>query len=514
MTIVPRWEWRTFGATFGPAEERLARTAPERVEETDEVYLLSRRSDASVKVRDGLVDVKHLVQVDEAGLEQWMPVLKAPFPLSAAETALVLGALGVSTGATERAASVDALAGASPDLLAVEVHKRREHHRVGGCMAELTGMRSATGSRRTIAVESEDPALVTAAVRDLGLCSRRVVCVARGLKALVGFGAQRYAVVDVGTNSVKFHVGERSADGEWRTLVDRAAVTRLGEGLDRTGRLSAEAIERTAAAIALMADEAERDHADAVVAVGTAGLRLAPNAAEFVAAVRNRCGLRVEVISGEEEGRLAYLAARAGLGATRGPVVVFDTGGGSTQFTFGDRDRVDERFSLNVGAVRLTERYGLDGVVSEPALAAALDAIAVELAPLDGRPAPDALVGMGGAVTNLAAVALGLETYDPDVVHGTVLDREEIDGQIERYRTRTAAERRRIVGLQPNRAEVILAGACVVRTVLAALGRDALTVCDRGLRHGLLLERFGAPPPSSPTPPRRSAVAATAGRNR
>lgn len=514
MTIVPRWEWRTFGASFGAAEERLAGETPERVAESDEVYLLSRRSDASVKVRDGLVDVKRLVAVDDAGLEQWLPVMKVPFPLSAADVAAVLQALGVFTRATERAATVDDLAGASPHLLAVAVHKRREHHRIGGCMAELTDIRTAKASRRTIAVESQDELLVTAAVRDLGLSSRRVVCMARGLKALVGFGSKRYAVVDVGTNSVKFHVGEQSADGEWRTVVDRAEVTRLGEGLDRTGRLGAEAIERTAAAIALMASEAEREDADAVAAVGTAGLRLAPNAAAFIDAVREGSGLRVEVISGEEEARLAYLAARAGRGPARGPVVVFDTGGGSTQFTFGDGERVEERFSLNVGAVRLTERYGLDGVVSESALAAALDAIAAELAPLDGRPVPDAIVGMGGAVTNLAAVARGLRIYNPDVVHGTVLGREEIDGQIERYRTRTAAERRRIAGLQPNRAEVILAGACVVRSVLDALRRDALTVCDRGLRHGLLVERFGARPPVPPALPHAPAAATMAGGDR
>jgi exopolyphosphatase/guanosine-5'-triphosphate,3'-diphosphate pyrophosphatase len=98
---------------------------------------------------------------------------------------------------------------------------------------------------------------------------------------------------------------------------------------------------------------------------------------------------------------------------------------------------------------------------------------------------------MGGAVTNLAAVKHGLATYDPDVVQGTVLDLVEIDRQIELYRTRTADERREIIGLQPKRAEVVLAGACIVRTVMTKLGSDSLTVSDRGLRHGLLVERFG-----------------------
>ena len=152
---------------------------------------------------------------------------------------------------------------------------------------------------------------------------------------------------------------------------------------------------------------------------------------------------------------------------------------------------MDEQFSVNVGAVRLSEGYELARAVDEEALRAALDGISAELADLDDRPTPDSLVGMGGTVTNLAAVRLGLETYDPDTVQGTVLDREEIDRQIELYRMRGADERGEIVGLQPKRAEVILAGACIVRTVLDKLGRDSLTVCDRGLRHGLLAERFG-----------------------
>jgi exopolyphosphatase/guanosine-5'-triphosphate,3'-diphosphate pyrophosphatase len=98
---------------------------------------------------------------------------------------------------------------------------------------------------------------------------------------------------------------------------------------------------------------------------------------------------------------------------------------------------------------------------------------------------------MGGTVTNLAAVKHGLAAYDPDVVHGTVLDREEVERQMELYRTRSADERREIAGLQPKRAEVILGGACITRTVMDKLGRDWLTVSDRGLRHGLLVERFG-----------------------
>jgi exopolyphosphatase/guanosine-5'-triphosphate,3'-diphosphate pyrophosphatase len=359
---------------------------------------------------------------------------------------------------------------------------------VGGAMAELSELSTDRGVLRTIAVESEDPALVTAAVRELGLELRPNVNVPQGLKKLVGLG--RFAVVDVGTNSVKFVIGERLADGEWRTVVDRAEVTRLGEGLDRTGDLNEQPIGRTVDAIADMAEEAARQAVVTTAAVGTAGLRMARNSNAFVDAVRERTGIRVEIISGDEEARLAYLAVTSELQLGDGSLVLFDTGGGSSQFTFGHGEQVEERFSVDVGAVRFTERFGLDGVVSDT-LREALAAIAADLDRLDGRETPDVLVGIGGAVTNLAAVEHELETYDPNVVRGTVLDRSEVDRQIELYRTRSADERREIPGLQPKRAEVILAGACVVRTVLEKLGRDSLTVSDRGLRHGLLRERFG-----------------------
>jgi exopolyphosphatase / guanosine-5'-triphosphate,3'-diphosphate pyrophosphatase len=439
------------------------------------------------------MDMKQLQRVNEDGLEQWKPVVKEAFPLAAADVETVLRDLGAASELERDEYSLDQLLGElvdpSPGLLAIEVHKRRNHVTVGGAMAELSELRTDRGALRTIAVESEEPALVTAAVRGLGFEPRHNVCVPRGLKELVRFG--RFTVIDVGTNSVKFVLGERGKDGEWRTVVDRAEVTRLGEGLDRTGELNEEPIRRTVEAIADMAEEAERNAVAAVAAVGTAGVRMARNGEAFVEAVLERTGIQVEIISGDEEGRLAYVAATEGLQLGDGSLVVCDTGGGSSQFTFGRGREVEERFSVNVGAVRFTEQFGLDGVLPAERLAEALNAIALDLERLDGRPTPDVFVGIGGAVTNLAAVKHGLATYDPDVVRGTVLDRSEIDRQIEVYRTRTADERREIVGLQPKRAEVILAGACIVRTVLEKLGSESLTVSDRGLRHGLLEERFG-----------------------
>jgi exopolyphosphatase/guanosine-5'-triphosphate,3'-diphosphate pyrophosphatase len=121
----------------------------------------------------------------------------------------------------------------------------------------------------------------------------------------------------------------------------------------------------------------------------------------------------------------------------------------------------------------------------------AMAAIATDLSRIDGHRAPDTLVAMGGATTNIAAVKHQMARYDATVVQGTVLDRAEIDRQIELYRSRDAAGRRSVVGLQPKRADVILAGACIIRTVMEKLGKQELTVSDRGLRHGVLAERFG-----------------------
>ena len=302
----------------------------------------------------------------------------------------------------------------------------------------------------------------------------------------------RFAVIDVGTNSVKFHVAEKRADGTLNVCLDRAEVTRLGEGLEAAGgEFTPAAMERTAAAITEMSAEADRLAASAVAAVGTMGVRTARNSDAFVAEVKRRCGVQIEVISGVEEGRLAYLAVKSGLGLADGSMVIFDSGGGSTQFTLGRGNAVAEQFSLNVGAVRFTEKFGLASVVAPGDLPRALAALAGELARIDRVAQPDVLVGMGGAVTNMTAVMLGLARYDPDAIQGSTLTQTEVERQIALYGSRSTEARRQIVGLQPKRAEVILAGACIVKTVMDKLRRDSLSVSDRGLRHGLLLDRFG-----------------------
>jgi exopolyphosphatase/guanosine-5'-triphosphate,3'-diphosphate pyrophosphatase len=170
---------------------------------------------------------------------------------------------------------------------------------------------------------------------------------------------------------------------------------------------------------------------------------------------------------------------------------VFDSGGGSSQFTFGQGERVNDRFSVPVGSARYTEAFALDRAAAPNVVADARGAITADLQRLRGRPMPERLVGMGGAATNMAAVMLRLDPYDSDRVQGVTLPAYEVERQTERYRSTDADGRRAIPGLQPDRAELILAGACIVRSVMELLGVGELTVSDRGIRHGVFLDRFG-----------------------
>jgi exopolyphosphatase/guanosine-5'-triphosphate,3'-diphosphate pyrophosphatase len=493
--IVPRWEWRTFGSSFGRADDALAALVSGVAEESDELYLLSKMG-ANVKVRDGSMDIKLLREVDARGLERWEPVMKHGFPLAAEDVRQVLEALGVPPVPLTRSAYaldqlLDELVRPSGAVREAALHKRRTRFTVGGCAGERTEVIVEGRSTRSVAIESVDANAVVEAVQDIDLESYVNTSYPRGLTALLGDVPPRYAVIDMGTNSVKFHVGERAPEASWRPIADRAEMTRLGERLHETGEISEAAVARTADAVAGMVDEARRLGVRAIAAVATAGMRLARNSDDVVRAIRERTGLAVEVISGDEEGKLAYLAVRTGLGEIDAPLVVFDTGGGSSQFTFGEGPKVRERFSVDVGAVRLTERFGLDREVSFDVLQQALAAVSTDLSRLDDRAPPTILVGMGGAVTNMTAVMLQLDTYDADQVQGATLDLAEVDRQIEVYRSRDADARRAIVGLQPKRAEVILAGACIVRSVMVKLGMTQLTVSDRGVRHGVLVDRFG-----------------------
>ncbi len=303
---------------------------------------------------------------------------------------------------------------------------------------------------------------------------------------------KRYGVIDIGTTSTKLHIAEKSEDGAWRDIVDRAEITLLGEGLHATGEIQPAAIHRTMSAIAGMVEESATLQVQDLVAVGTMAFRTATNSGEFVRRVAVECGLSIRVLSGDEESRLSYLGAISGIPLAIGPMTVFDVGGGSTEFIRGRDTTILEHFSMNVGAMRFTETFALQNAVTPERLREILDTIAADLRKLELFPSPHTLVGIGGTVTTLASVRRGIETYDRDAIHGSRIEGVELDRQIELYRSRSIEERRSIPGLQPGRAGVILGGACIVRSILSTLRADGLTVSDRGQRHGVLVDSFAS----------------------
>ena len=300
---------------------------------------------------------------------------------------------------------------------------------------------------------------------------------------------KRVAIIDIGTNSIKFFVGERMEDGTIKTIVDKNDIAQLGEGLRETGVICPEALERNAQSVAAFAKEAIENGAEKIVSVGTMALRTAKNSADFVARVKELCGVEVQVIPGEEEARLSYLAVLSGLPLEEGgELVIFDTGGGSTEFIFGKGTELKNRFSVNLGALIITENFFNDDPVKEGSVEAAIAYIDKEFAAAGVTGKPTQLVGMGGTVTSMGAVKHKMVKYNPDIIQGSTLTREDVKEQVETYAARTVEQRRELPGLQPKRAGTILAGACILTDILERLDAPQLTISDRGLRHGLAFD--------------------------
>jgi len=300
----------------------------------------------------------------------------------------------------------------------------------------------------------------------------------------------RYGSIDIGSNSVLLLVAEQAPDGGLRTVDDRTTTTRLSEGLAGSGVLSDAAMARTRDVVVDYVAAARAAGAEAIVAGGTAPLRMASNAKDFVDAVQAACGLHVETLSGEEEAALTFAAARASFPPETERVLVADIGGASTELVPAVAGRAVGRSSLPIGAVRLTERF----LATDPPTPTERDALAAHaealLRPALAAPSAELVVGGGGTLTTMAAVHHSLDPYAAEVVEGTRLTREDVAVQVARYAARTVAARREIVGLAPARADVILAGALVAQAILAASGASTLLVTARGVRHGLWLREF------------------------
>ncbi len=304
----------------------------------------------------------------------------------------------------------------------------------------------------------------------------------------------RFATIDVGTNSVLLLVAERDDNGRFTPVEEAAEITRLGRGVDRTRLLAPEAIEGTLKVVERFVRTARDLGASEIAISATSAARDASNGADFLSEAKERTGIGIEIISGEEEARLSFSSAFADFGGIQ-PLAVVDIGGGSTEIILGDlAGQVTFRRSFDIGSVRLTERH----VKSDPPAKAELDAIAAVVArELQGLPRPPGetrLIGIAGTVTTLFSVARRLEPYDAKVVQGARLTRGELEAVIGELAAVPLSVRRTMPGLQPKRADVIIAGALVLRGVLDGLGQREVTVSARGLRWGLMADRFGARP--------------------
>ncbi|HTY72439.1 MAG TPA: Ppx/GppA phosphatase family protein [Actinomycetes bacterium] len=299
----------------------------------------------------------------------------------------------------------------------------------------------------------------------------------------------RVAAIDCGTNSIRLLVADVDAErGEFRDLDRRMDIVRLGQGVDRTGRLAPDALARTFAACETYAGRIAELGAERVRFVATSASRDARNREEFVAGVVDRIGVEPEVVSGAEEAALSFSGAtRELLGRTPGPFLVVDVGGGSTEFVLGERS-VLASVSVDVGCVRLTERHLHDDPPTfEQVAAARADADAAVRGAALSVPFEVArtVVGVAGTVTTLAGIHLGLPAYQPELIHRSVLPATVVHDLTGLLLTMTHAERAALPVMHPGRVDVIGGGAIVVDAVLREVGAEELVVSEHDILDGI-----------------------------
>ncbi|WP_392753348.1 exopolyphosphatase [Streptomyces sp. LN590] len=306
----------------------------------------------------------------------------------------------------------------------------------------------------------------------------------------------RVAAIDCGTNSIRLLVADADpATGELTELDRRMEIVRLGQGVDRTGRLAPDALERAFAACRRYAAVIKEHGAEKLRFVATSASRDAENRDEFVRGVLDILGVEPEVISGDQEAEFSFEGATkelAGRDHLAKPYLVVDIGGGSTEFVVGD-DRVLAARSVDIGCVRMTERHLVrDGVVTDPPTLGQITAIRADIdAALDlaeeSVPLTEAatLVGLAGTVTTVAAIALGLQEYDSEAIHHSRIPFEQVQEITGRLVTSTHAERAAIPAMHPGRVDVITSGALVLLAVMKRTGAREVVVSEHDILDGI-----------------------------
>jgi exopolyphosphatase/guanosine-5'-triphosphate,3'-diphosphate pyrophosphatase len=300
----------------------------------------------------------------------------------------------------------------------------------------------------------------------------------------------RVAAIDCGTNSIRLLVADDADRVGLTDVVRQMRIVRLGEGVDRTGRLAPDALERTRVALAEYAETIRDLKTDRVRMVATSATRDAQNRDEFVTMVRAQLGVAPEVISGQEEAALSYRGAVGSIAGSAGPTLVADIGGGSTELVLGDGTRVRSAFSMNVGCVRMTERHLHDDPPTEAQIAdtvaelrAAIDTAAEHVALREAT----RLIGVAGTVTTVAAIAYGLDRYDPERIHGSVVTADQVAATTADLLLMSHAERAALPVMHPGRVDVIGGGALVLRTLVEETGAAAVIASEHDILDGIAL---------------------------
>jgi exopolyphosphatase/guanosine-5'-triphosphate,3'-diphosphate pyrophosphatase len=303
---------------------------------------------------------------------------------------------------------------------------------------------------------------------------------------------RRSAFFDVGTNTIHCVIAEIRDTGRFRILDDMAEITRLGQDVDRTRRIGAAGERRSLAVLKRYRSRCDHFGVGEIVAVGTSALRDAENSGEVRARFCAELGFSIRVLSGEQEARYAFLAVQRGLPLLGRQILAIDVGGGSTEFIKGNAAGVSAAVSLDLGSVRLTERFLPSDPVRPEEVAclnAAIDRELERLAEHHIDPDPGyTLVGIAATFTTLAAMEKELARYAHRDLHGSTLTLDAVRRQLERLARRTVAERRQLAGLEPLRADVIFAGACLLERIMERCQAEHITVSDQGVRYGLLHE--------------------------
>jgi exopolyphosphatase / guanosine-5'-triphosphate,3'-diphosphate pyrophosphatase len=299
--------------------------------------------------------------------------------------------------------------------------------------------------------------------------------------------ASTVAALDVGSNTVLMLVAELSSAGV-RPLADLLRITRLGRGVDRTGLLDPASAAGTLDAIAEFTEKARALGAQKILTAATAALRDAHNGAEFIGQVRQRTGVDLETISGQTEAQLNFIAATHGLKIDPAQsMLIVDIGGGSTELIRCEGGADPAMVSLQIGSVRLTERFISHDPPTSAEQAQIYDEVKEQLAPLGWDSfRPTNLVGVAGTVTSVCAVALGLKTYDHSVGHGRRLSQAEVQETARQFFSLTTEQRKQLPGMMEGRADVIAAGAAILDCVTQFFNAASVIVSDQGVRWGLV----------------------------